>query len=219
MVADGGSGIHIFDISNPRDPVLRGSLSTSNALAVTVDGNIAYLADYTGSLKVIDFSNPAMPQLLATTDPSLVGTLSDVTIVGNFVFGAEAFFFRGVPIVEVSNPSNPNVRTRLNFPGSNYGTGIAADNQFVYLTAGQNRLYIGQYLEIMDTGTIAPIVTMTSPTEGLHVMEGATLAITIMVWRIRTTKLDKISGFHGSYNNQGGVHDEKKGEKELRCQF
>jgi hypothetical protein len=179
VIADGGSGIHIFDISNPSDPVLRGSLPTSDARAVTVDDSIAYLADYLGSLKVIDFSSPAVPQLLFTANPTLGGYLLDVAKAGNFVFGADIYFVNDVPIVDVSDPMKPNVRALYRFPGDATGTGIAADNLFFYLVTDTNTLYIGQYLEIMDTGTIAPIVTITSPAPGDPFMEGTTVSMTV----------------------------------------
>ena len=56
-----------------------------------------------------------------------------------FVFGVEVFFVNGVPIVNVNDPANPAVRARLDFPArDDNGTGIAVDNQFVYLTADRS---------------------------------------------------------------------------------
>jgi hypothetical protein len=189
VIADGNS-LRIVDIGNPSSPVSRGSLTTTDARDVTVEGTIAYLADFNGSLKTIDFSTPTAPRLLATTTQSLGGILTDVAKVREFVFGADVFFVNGVPIVNVSDPANPSVRARLDFPArDDNGTGIAVDNQFVYLTAdrsiqengvtGDSRLYIGQYVALEDKAGIPPVVSITSPAAGATVIEGSVIPITV----------------------------------------
>jgi hypothetical protein len=112
--------------------------------------------------------------------------LTDVAKVREFVFGADVFFVNGVPIVNVSNPASPVVRARLDFPArDDNGTGIAVDNEFVYLTAdqsiqengvnGNSRLYIGQYVALEDLAGIPPVVSITSPAAGATVTEGSVL--------------------------------------------
>jgi hypothetical protein len=189
VIAD-GSSVRTVNVSNPASPTALGNVPANDARDLTVDGNIAYLADFTGSLRVIDFSTPTAPQIVATTTQSLGGILTDVAKVRDFVFGADVFFVNGVPIVNVSTPANPVVRARLDFPArDDNGTGIAVDNTFVYLTAdrslqenginGDSRLYIGQYIAIEDRAGIAPVVTITSPSAGSTVIEGSTLPITV----------------------------------------
>lgn len=184
------SSVRIVDVGNPGSPVARGSLATTEARDVTVEGAIAYLADFSGSLKTIDFSTPTAPKLLATTTQSLGGILTDVAKVREFVFGADVFFVNGVPIVNVNDPANPAVRARLDFPArDDNGTGIAVDNQFVYLTAdrsiqengvsGDSRLYIGQYVALEDKAGIPPVVSIASPAAGATVVEGVVLPITV----------------------------------------
>ena len=189
VVADGNS-LRIIDVGNASSPVARGSLSTTDARDLTVEGSIAYLADFSGSLKTIDFSTPTAPRLLATTSQALGGILTDVAKVREFVFGADVFFVNGVPIVNVNDPAIPSVRARLDFPArDDNGTGIAVDNQFVYLTAdrsiqenginGDSRLYIGQYVALEDKAGIPPVVTITSPAAGATAIEGSVITITV----------------------------------------
>ena len=190
VVADGTSGVRIIDISNPALPVSLGTIATSDARDVTVEGSFAYVADYTGSLKVIDFTTPTNPRLAANTSQPLGGILMDVAKAGRFVFGADVYFVNGVPIVDVTDPNNPLVRARLDFPArDDNGTGIAADGQYIYLTAdrgitengtsGDTRLYIGQYLIAEDKAGIAPVVSIASPQNGETVIEGARIPITV----------------------------------------
>ncbi|MET0622683.1 MAG: Ig-like domain-containing protein [Pyrinomonadaceae bacterium] len=184
------TGVQTVNVSNPATPVALGSLETSDARDVAVDGSVAYLADFTGSLKVIDFSDPAAPQLLAETDTSLGGILTDVAKSREFVFGADVFFVNGVPIINVGVPASPLVRARLDFPArDDNGTGVAVDNTYVYLTAdpslqesgedGDSRLYIGQYVALEDKAGVPPAVSITSPAAGATVIQGATLPITV----------------------------------------
>ena len=189
VIAD-GSSVRTVAVGNPASPTALGSVSTTDARDLTVDGTIAYVADFTGSLRVIDFSTPGAPQLLATTPQSLGGILMDVAKARDFVFGADVFFVNGVPIINVGTPANPSVRARLDFPArDDNGTGIAVDNVFVYLTAdqslqengvsGNSRLYIGQYVSLDDTAGIPPVVSITSPVAGATVIEGMTISITV----------------------------------------
>ena len=189
VVADGGS-LRTIDVSNQASPVALGSVTLTNATDFAVEGNTAYVADYTGSLRVVDISTPTAPLLRSSTTQSLGGILTDVAKAREFVFGADVFFVNGVPITNVANPSAPVVRTRLDFPArDDNGTGIAVDNNYVYLTAdrsltengsnGDSRLYIGQYLAIEDRAGVAPVVSITSPAAGDTVVEGSTLPITV----------------------------------------
>jgi hypothetical protein len=196
VVADGASGIQVIDVSNPALPVKAGSLATVGAQDVTVENNIAYVADYTGSHKVIDLSTPASPRLLSTAQGTLGGYLMDLAKAGRFTIGADVYFVNGVPIVDITDPSNPVVRARLDFHATamsggrdDNGTGIAADAQYVYLTAawnasgigstGNTRLYIGQYLIAEDKAGIAPTVSITSPQNNEVALEESKLPITV----------------------------------------
>jgi hypothetical protein len=185
VVADGASGVRIINVSNPALPVSVGSIVTTNALDVDMDGNTVYVADYTGSLKTIDISNPAIPRLLANTTQPLGGILTDVVKVGRFTFGADVYFVNGVPITDVSNPSNPLARARLDFPArDDNGTGIAVDGQYIYLTDApgvgtDTRLYIGQYLIAEDKAGIAPVVSIAAPQNNATVIEGEHLSIAV----------------------------------------
>src|SRR5262249_44956648 len=113
----------------------------------------------------------------------------DVAVMGRFAFGAQAWFDNTVPIMDVSDPVNPGQVGTLYFIHyrDDHGTGIAVDNNFVYLTAdqsvakngtvGDSRLYIGQYFATEDAAGIPPTVSITAPAPGDTVMEGQTLTL------------------------------------------
>jgi|GEM_PF-1174599 len=184
-VADGGPTLFI-DVTTPSAPVIRGSAPTSEARDVTVDGNFAYVADFQASLRVVDFTNPQSPQVVATEDRTLGGLLNDVERAGSYLFGADVFFVHGVPISNVQVPASPIVRARLDIPyRDDNDTGIAVDSQYVYVTgsrdmtenggSGDTALYIGQWLKATDNTNVPPSVQLTSPVNVPTIIEGSTL--------------------------------------------
>jgi len=67
VVACGGEGVTIVDISDPAAPKIVGrhKLDADYSRRIAVDGDIAYVADNTdGGLKVLDIARPDDPQLL-----------------------------------------------------------------------------------------------------------------------------------------------------------
>lgn len=187
VVAD-GSVTRIVDVTIPTAPTLLGSAATGEARDVVVDGTNAFVADFNGSLRVVSFATPASPAILASADRTLAGILTDVAKVGRFVFASDVFFVNGVSITDVGAPASPVVRARLDFPQrDDNGTGIAADQQFVYLTGergitengttGDTALYIGQWRVADDTAGVPPTVQLTSPVQQSTVIERSTIRI------------------------------------------
>lgn len=181
VVAVDSAGVQVVNVTNPTNPVSVGGVDTpGQALDVVVKGSFAYVADYTGSLRVVDFSTPSAPVLGATTPGSLGGYLLSVAMMDSFVFGADILFVNGVPIVDVSTPSNPIPRAILNFPGDSTGQGIAVDGSYVYLVGSDGKLYIGQYRIQEDLNGVPPTVSIASPGAGATFVEGETIPVTIL---------------------------------------
>ena len=71
----------------------------SNAEAVTVSGNYAYVTDWNSRLQIIDVSNPANPTIVGTVGTP--GDALDVTISGNYVYVADSYsgltVYRAIP--------------------------------------------------------------------------------------------------------------------------
>lgn len=92
-VAAHANGIRIFDLSDPAEPELVGSLTTgfTDAWAIDVAGSIAYVADGGGGLKIVDVSTPGNPRLISGETPdSALGTAEDVKVINGHVFVAAA---------------------------------------------------------------------------------------------------------------------------------
>ena len=199
LVAAGGGGLQVVDVSNPSNPQIAGCMGmpSGDARKVQAKGTIAYVAPFPDSLQVVDFSVPSRPIIAGTTSLTLGGRLQDVAVIQalgqTLAFGADVFFVNGVPITDVTVPTNPVSRAILDFRQfrDDNGHGIAVDSAFVYMTgeegtisdngvSGDTRLYIGQYLALEDTAGIPPTALISSPTAGATVIERQTVPVTVV---------------------------------------
>ncbi len=90
-VAAHSKGIRIYSLIDPENPELMGSLDEgfTDAWAIDVDGNIAFVADGGGGLKIVDVSDNANPVLMAGENPETsMGTSEDVFSLNGYVYVA-----------------------------------------------------------------------------------------------------------------------------------
>jgi len=98
-------GLLIYDISaltetTPTIMLVNPTSIIQAGQALTVVGNIAYLANGNGGIVTVDVTNPTQPVELSRL--SLTGTAYDVRAVGNRAFVAT--YTSGIQLVDVSNP-------------------------------------------------------------------------------------------------------------------
>ena len=192
VVAAGSTGLYVVDVSNSGAPTVVGNVDTGDARDVAIRGTVAFVADFQKSTTSVNIATPSAPLVLSNvTDPNLGGFLLDIALSGNFALAADVKFVNGVPITDIRNPAALEARAILNFPQrDDNGMGIAVDGAFVYLaadhsglskfgTVGNSRLYIGQYVALVDSKGVPPTATITSPLTGSSVIEGSTLSITV----------------------------------------
>ena len=198
-VAADVSGMYIVNISNPSQPVQVAQLATGDAHQVAIQGNYVFVADYhslstpyQNSLVSVDISNPSSPLVVSSiTNQSLGGNLNDLALSSGLALAADVVFVNGIPITDISDPTNLHSRAILNFTQrDDNGMGIAADSSYVYLTtdhsalekfgtSGDGRLYIGQYQVPQDTKGIPPTATIASPASGGTVVQGSVIKVTV----------------------------------------
>ncbi len=94
------------------NPVETGFLVTSGAAYdLAVNGNIVYIADAWGGIKVVNVSNPALPVQLSAISTS--GRVYGVATAGIYLYAANAQ--NGLLIYNVSDPVNPQLLSVLGF--------------------------------------------------------------------------------------------------------
>jgi Uncharacterized conserved protein len=131
------------------NPVIKGSLSSgSNYLRVPrsiyVSGNYAYVAS-SGSLDIIDITNPSSPGLAGTLQG--MNEARSISVSGNYAYLAN-FGSNSLVIVNISNPSAPSltgILTGLRVPRAVYVSG-----NYAYVACG-----LGSPLTIVDVSNPA----------------------------------------------------------------
>jgi len=190
-VAGGGSGLYVIDVTNPSAPVVLGHVVTGDARGAAIRGDFVIVADQANSMTSVNIANRAAPLVVSNTPLSLGGRLNDIKLSGNFALGGDVFFVNGIPIVDITNPGVLQPRAILNFTARDDNTmGIDVDANYAYIatehsnlnrggTAGDSRLYIGQYLALQDDKGIPPTATITAPAAGISVIAGTTLHMVV----------------------------------------
>ncbi len=113
-VADGSEGLVIFDVSDPRQPVVLGTFDTPGyALGVAVVGNLVYVADYRSGLRIIDVSNPAAP--IAVGSQVISGESYAVVVEGGRAYLAD--LANGLRVIDIAAPASPSLIGSYILPG------------------------------------------------------------------------------------------------------
>ncbi len=109
-LADGAGGLRIINVANQNAPSQQWQISTSDARGVqTPLGIYSYVADGGGGLRVVSLAGIGSYMTRAgfvarnAADPS--DNPNQIYISGNYAYVSSAF--RGVKILDISNPTNP----------------------------------------------------------------------------------------------------------------
>jgi hypothetical protein len=131
------SGIAILDVSNPAQPLLRGSSRTNgNALSVQVVGTLAYVVTSLADLEILDISNPATPLRRGSyTFPNLGGTYDypqpfDIYVRVNLAFVANRV---SMDIIDIHDPTNLTPRGTYWFGSSARARALDVVGELVFV--------------------------------------------------------------------------------------
>jgi len=138
--ANGASGLKVFDVSTPSNPVCIATRSSSgNSACVEFAGDYLYLGDGPGGFKVYDRSSPSNPVEIAHID-DFVGHVSSLD-------AAEAYLYvgyrdtPGFRVYDVSNPTNPVHAGHADDVLSEVW-GLTVSNGYAYLGASGDGLLV-----------------------------------------------------------------------------
>ncbi len=112
----------------PFVPTLVGAYNTpGNATGVAVAGDLAFVADGSSGLQIIDISDPTNPTLAGTYNT--LGHAYGIAVAGDLAFVADED--GGLRIIDISDPASPTLAGTYNTPGYAYGIAVAGDLAFV----------------------------------------------------------------------------------------
>jgi len=137
-VAQENDGLKIVDVSDPYNPVLRGSYSsptTAGAHDVVVNGEYAYVLDV-GHLEVVDVSDPDQP--LGKGYCYIGGIGNRIDFADGTVYAAVGA--AGLSLVDVTDVEDPTPGQLVRLPG--YAVGVAVTSGHVYVAGGNAGLFV-----------------------------------------------------------------------------
>lgn len=102
-VSDWGSGEIRISYQEPSE--LGNYPSSGESLDVTIDGDLAYVADKYNGVMILNISNPLSPSFVGNYTPTLANRAMDVCIDGDYAF--IGYRYGGVHVVDISDPYNP----------------------------------------------------------------------------------------------------------------
>lgn len=189
VVVAAGSGIHLIDVTDIKNPVKKSSLGIGPVKDVALEGNYAYVSAYTSGWKVVDISDPI--NIVEVAGKADFYPL-DIELTDGFAFAAEKLFINFAVYVNIQEPKNAIFQGTINLSafGTHFGTGVALDSNFVYLTGenyntgqdyaadGRTHLLIAQYRLTEDKGGVTPTIEITEPLQDTIVVEGKKVTIT-----------------------------------------
>lgn len=127
-VADWFSGIHLYDISEPHQPLLLSSLKTKGSpKGIVVRDDYAYVADDDYGLLIVDISDPHQPKPVATLPTPGLAYIPQLQ--GNLLYLAS--HRGGFQIIDVSDPAKPKLLSSVNTAGKAWGIQVRDDLAFI----------------------------------------------------------------------------------------
>lgn len=152
------SDFYVYALGNGRSPDVLGSLDTPGlACDVALAGNLAYVADESAGLQVVDVSDPAMP--VRVGGAVLPAAAYALRVLPPFAYVATA---AGLSVVDVTDPAGPFCAGSVAVP---HGvSAIAVSGNYAYLAGDNGTAGFLTMVDIRDPG--APTVVGSLDTSG-----------------------------------------------------
>lgn len=95
--------LQVVDVSNPMTPTILSETDMNDPHQITLAGSLAFLADGSAGLKILDISH--LPQVTVLGALDTPGTALDVAYDGHYAYVADGG--SGLRMIDVSDPSKP----------------------------------------------------------------------------------------------------------------
>lgn len=144
-VADWFSGIHIYDVSLPRQPRLLSSYHTPGSpKGVVVKNDFAFIADDDHGLQVVNVRNPRAPTFVASLQTEGLAYTPVIAQDGKLYLASHR---GGFQIIDITHPDAPQVLGQIDTPGKAWS--IAVSGHIAYVADAEAGLLI---FDVHDSG-------------------------------------------------------------------
>ena len=140
-VAGGVNGLHIFDISNPLNPIWLNWIDTPNqAKAVYVNDGYAYVADYHSGLQIIDVDPPEYAHIVKSLNTPQYN-VNKVYISNNYAYVLESSEdYSGLIVINIETPESAFTVKSIETPGG--ASGVHVSGNYAFVSDGDSGLQI-----------------------------------------------------------------------------
>ena len=133
--------IDLYDISDPYTPERIECFDPEGPRDLYIQDDLLYAADHFDGMKIFDISSPGSPVLLSTAPP---GQAFSISVFGDYAYLAYKDDLEiGIRIFDITNPYIPELAGTYNDFG--FCTGVYAENDTAYVSAGTGGLWILRY--------------------------------------------------------------------------
>ena len=175
FTANGFSGIHIVDVSQPQATENVASIDTPGfAYDVDIQGDYAYVADSSNGLRIYNIENRVNPDVDYYPEVGYLDTASlslrSVVVNGNYAYVSNWNGTR-VDIIDISDPSIPTVVG--GYDTGSYPFDLEVSDQYLYIADRDNGLII---VDVSDPGQVVEVGSQNTPGEAYDVEISSTHA-------------------------------------------
>ena len=129
---DGTTGLIIIDISDIKNPALKGRLDTDGfATNLNVKEDIVFLADDQKGLKIIDIKDKEKPVLLGSL--KLKNHTVDIALDGDYAYVADGY--NGIKKISIKNMNAPEIIGGINTLG--FARSLYVSGKYLYIADGK----------------------------------------------------------------------------------
>ena len=139
--AEADSGLCVYIISDPTNPQRLGSFDSGNVRDLFIQDTLLFAADIYEGMKIFDITDPTSPVLLSTTPP---GQAYSICADGDFAYQVyKNDIHIGFRTFDITEPRYPVLVGTFDRYG--FCTGVFAENDTVYVSAGNGGIWILRY--------------------------------------------------------------------------
>lgn len=130
--------LRFFDLEDPFSPstIYKCDWECDQALGLTVDGGLAYIAASTEGFYILNITNKFDPFEIGYVDTP--GNATDVIVDGGFAYLADGQ--AGVHVIDIRDPTNPAIASTYNTPG--YAQKIVKQGRTLYIADGNGKIQV-----------------------------------------------------------------------------
>ncbi len=138
-VLDGSDGLVVADVSDAGHPEMLGSLaSVGRGNHLYLSGHYAFITSIYGDFWIVDVSEPTNPREVGHLElkRKMSGMDQPVYLTGVYVSGPYAYLgadVQGLYLVDISQPSEPRVVSRMDFGLKAYDVALSGDGRVAYV--------------------------------------------------------------------------------------